>query len=383
MDQQIDIALIGGYLAHFREGVYHSLQCRRNMRVVICAEPEYSGSYIEPGSQNTFPYKRIQLIRLQLPVSRHRIVINPYLVSSIVSSRFKAVITSNYLGDITVWMGLLISRLFRRRVILWGHNLADSKTKMILRKMQMHLANAIILYTEGMRDEWINLGIKQEKLFVAYNALNTDLIEKIKVALTDEQIDQFKREQGLAERKVIIYVGRLIAAKKPLLMIETMKAVRSKHPDTLLVVIGDGPLYQLMKDRIVKEELGDNIRLVGPVHDEALLAKYFLSSHIGLMPSWAGLFIQHAFGYCLPVITDDSITNHPPEIELLKDGVNGIRYRSDDANDLAEAISRLFGNEDLRRGMGEAGYSIVQEKYNLQKMRDGIFHAIDYCLRNR
>ena len=377
----IKCAIITGYIAHFRECIYRSLQSRSNMQVLICAKSSTQTNYIESGVKGKYPFKPIHRWDIHIPGTMHKITINPYLILSVILGKYKVIITDNYLGNFGLWISIVVSKILRQRIILWGHQEADTKMKSILRGLQFRLADAILFYTEGTRDAWIKMGIKPGKLFVAYNALDTDKIERVKSELNQETLQRFKIEQNLLNRKMLIYVGRLISAKKPLLMLEALNILKHNHPQTLLLIIGDGPLRSQMEDKVRELNLIDYVKFIGPLHDENLLAKYFLSSHIGVMPSFAGLFIQHAFGYGLPVITDDNISIHGPEIELLQDGVNGILYRKNDPRDFASAISRLLENDALRRSMGEMGYKLIKEKYNLENMRDGIFAAIDYCLK--
>ena len=115
------------------------------------------------------------------------------------------------------------------------------------------------------------------------------------------------------------------------------------------------------------------------MHDEEELAKYFLCSSVAVMPAAAGLTIQHAFGYGLPIIIGDDMTSHGPEVELVVDGVTGIFCRDGDYLDFAKAIYRLLTDDNLHKQMSINAYEIIKSKYNIKNMADGFSRAIRYC----
>lgn len=53
--------------------------------------------------------------------------------------------------------------------------------------------------------------------------------------------------------------------------------------------------------------------------------------------------------------------------ELVTDGDNGLLVPPADPEALAEAISRLIKNPDLRKQMGEAGYNRVINEFSWEK----------------
>ena len=67
---------------------------------------------------------------------------------------------------------------------------------------------------------------------------------------------------------------------------------------------------------------------------------YFQNSDIFVYPGGIGLSLVHAYSFGLPVITTDNMDVHGPEIELLKQGVNGDFFTDNDSIDLANKIQR-------------------------------------------
>jgi glycosyltransferase involved in cell wall biosynthesis len=87
---------------------------------------------------------------------------------------------------------------------------------------------------------------------------------------------------------------------------------------------------------------------------------------------------MHAFGYSLPVITNDNFESHGPEIWSFSDGFNGLSYRQGDVSDFSNKIVRLFNEPELRLRLSQNAKRTVVEKYTIEKMADGFIDAINY-----
>ncbi len=53
--------------------------------------------------------------------------------------------------------------------------------------------------------------------------------------------------------------------------------------------------------------------------------------------------------------------------EIIQDGKSGYLIEPGSPEQLAEKLTELLGDEELRRQMGEAGCKIVKQKFELQK----------------
>jgi glycosyltransferase involved in cell wall biosynthesis len=248
--------------------------------------------------------------------------------------------------------------------------------------MLLRLARAGIFYSEGVRDMWVKRGMPKQKLFVAYNALDTDMSERIRANITEQDLSNFRREHLLENKKVIIFCGRLLKKwKKPHIMILALKQIIEKIPNAKAIVIGDGPTRQEIEELIKQLGMGKYVDVLGGVYDEEILAKYFLSSKAMIIPAAAGLSIQHAFGYGLPVVVgDNKLFSHGPEIELVTDGVTGLFCRDEDVDDFAQKIQLILSDEKLYDRLSKAAYQVIKEKYNVDNMAKGIIDAARYSM---
>jgi len=77
-----------------------------------------------------------------------------------------------------------------------------------------------------------------------------------------------RRELGLPENSFVIgSVGRLVAQKNQLLLIEAMQTVLQARPEAKLVIVGDGPLRESLSGEIAARGLRDAVLLAGARND--------------------------------------------------------------------------------------------------------------------
>jgi glycosyltransferase involved in cell wall biosynthesis len=370
------------YMTHYRLGVCRELQRDENIQVTFCARDRHAGNFMLTDlPDKRFPFLDVGFWQWRVPFTHRHLYFQPYAVWSMVTGRFDVFIMGNTFLNLHVWIDLILARLRRRRVCLWGHgdSIPPTRTSRFLRRIIMRWAHAVIFYTEGDRNRWIQAGLPPNKLFVAYNALDNREADAIRNELSPQDLAAFRKAHGLDGKKVVIYIGRLLDYKKPQVLIQAMKRVVEDVPQAHLVMIGAGPLRAELDTLVRTLDLADHVTLTGPVPDERTVAQYHLCARVGVMPASAGLSIQHAFGYGVPMIVGDDRDRHPPEVELVEEGVTGLYARDGDPEDFARAIRRLLTADDERDRMAANARRVIEEKYNIRQMAGGLLDAIRYC----
>ena len=94
-------------------------------------------------------------------------------------------------------------------------------------------------------------------------------------------------------------------------------------------------------------EISKKILFLGAIYEEKELAPWFMTADCFVYPGAIGLSLLHSFSYGLPVITNDRITTHGPEIAALDDNANGKLFIKNDEKSLIEAISVVSKNKDF------------------------------------
>lgn len=268
-------------------------------------------------------------------------------------------------------------------VVVWGHgySMRESKWPRKLRNWIAKQADAVLLYNHQARERMIDEGFDPDRVFVALNALDQGPIQaaREKWLANAEGLAAFQREHGLAGKPVVLFVSRLYAGNRMDLLLQAASRLSDTHPDLVVAIVGDGPEREHLRELVQKLGIAERVKMPGAVYGEGQLAPWFLSSRLFCYPNSIGLSVLHAFGYGLPVITNEDMWAHPPEVWALQDGVNGLTVDLGEPGSLAEAIARLVDDPARAREMGEAGRRAVLERYTVANMVDGHEAAIRFA----
>ncbi len=305
------------------------------------------------------------------------------ILSVLRKHRPSVVICEYAFGNFTFWKLLLLRPFMGYRLIGWSHGIKNRD--MVLDEKSMHFKttgfflkrlDAVLLYSEQRRQRLVErMPSLAEKTFVAHNTLDTTLHTEVYQRYQERNRDALKRELGISTRFTLCFLGRLRDSKRIDLILEIWEKLRASH-DIGLVLIGDGPERQRLEK--YREEPG--LFAPGAIHDVEESGKYLAACDAMIMPGYVGLSIVHAFAFGLPMITCRSTKKgpfHSPEIEYLKDGVNGF-FCDSDADTLAGCVERLILDSDLLTKMKQNALDTVQNEANVDRMITGFSDAIEY-----
>jgi len=192
----------------------------------------------------------------------------------------------------------------------------------------------IINNAESDRQQAIKLGIKPKKEIVTiYNGLDIDKLE----FLTKEEARKF------LNLKHTDFVVGTIANDYPAKGIKYLTEAVQKLRNIKLIIIGKG-------SRFIPDAY-----------------KYLKAFDIFVLPSVKEGFpwtVLEAMLAEIPVIA----TKVGALPEIIQSGQNGILVDPKSQQQIADAITKLLNNEDLRKNLAERGRITVIEKFNLEKM---------------
>jgi len=279
-------------------------------------------------------------------------------------------------GSILSIATLFAIKFVRAKLILWTIPFEDQgiKTfKKFIKKLLFSFVDAFLLYTESGIPIIESYGIDKNKIFVAYNSIDTDKIFEIKQLIIAEN------PLLTINRHRIIFIGRLIPWKKTDLLIKALALVKKQFPDVELVIIGDGNERPKLERLVQDLKISDSVRFLGSLRDNRTKAEYLLSSTLFVLPGMGGLSINEAMCYGLPVVCSraDGTEKH-----LVSNGFNGYIFREDDINDLAEKVLKIITSKELREMMSKNSLKIIKNKVNINTMISGFKQAIEYVFNN-
>lgn len=167
-----------------------------------------------------------------------------------------------------------------------------------------------------------------------------------------------KQSSGKSDcsQKRVIAVGRYSWQKGFDLLIDAWQIVYNRHPDWRLDIYGGGDNDQFQKLANAKQ-LSSVVHCFPAIPN--VCEKYLESSFFVLSSRYEGLplVIIEAMGAGLPVV---SFTCPCGPRDLIQDGKNGLLVENGNAEQLADKISILIENDDMRRSMSyNAAASVV------------------------
>ena len=165
------------------------------------------------------------------------------------------------------------------------------------------------------------------------------------------------------QRFTLGIVSRLEKIKGMDLVVPAFAEVLKQHPETRLVVVGDGSLRSSMKQQAIELGCAEHIQWAGRQPQEEL-NKWYSQMDIVLMPSRSEGFgltaIEAMANGC--VVVASNVGGLP---EVVRDGVCGLLHHSEDIKDMADKISLLISDIDIYNRLQAQSLREV-EKYSFE-----------------
>lgn len=304
-----------------------------------------------------------------------------------VSSKYNAVILSWDIQYISLWLALIKGKIINVPIILWGHGYSkkDNKLKKFLRNLPAYFVDALILYDYHTAEYLSGTKKNKSKIFTAPNSLDQSIIEEAKEFWNHnkEGLLNFQIQNSIDNSFNLIYIGRIYMENQLEILFKAFKLAHAEISSSKLIIIGDyeNDYANKLKSLVIELGIEKYIVWAGGIYDELKIAPWMMSSKIFCYPANMGLSLMHAFGYGLPVITNNSFNSHGPEVWALVDGVNGLTFQNQDYKELAAKIVELCKNENLRSELSSNALKTVQEDYNINKMISGFISAINFVMK--
>jgi glycosyltransferase involved in cell wall biosynthesis len=177
----------------------------------------------------------------------------------------------------------------------------------------------------------------------------------------------------------VLYPGRLVDQKDPLLMIDVAAELAAARPEARVHVVGDGPLEPAVRELARKRGLEGSVRFHPPTHE---LAGWYAACDALLMTSrFEGVpyVVYEAMAMGLPVVAPALAGN----VEVLGAGDAGLVEPRDDHRAYAERLAALARDPARRAEIGAAHRERARSELSVQAMADAHGELYDRLLERR
>jgi glycosyltransferase involved in cell wall biosynthesis len=198
-----------------------------------------------------------------------------------------------------------------------------------------------------------------EKIVTLYNGIDLTPYQNPGGGLERESV---RREIGIpANANLFVTVAVLRELKGIQFMIRAMPSILKAFPNAYYLIVGDGAYRGALEEEVKNAGIEKHVIFAGTRKD----IHHILSA--------CDIFVLPTLTEALPTVLAEAMASRLPIIasavggvpEMVVDGENGILVAAGDTEALVAAGTKLLAEPLLGKRMGEAGWQIVDQKFNI------------------
>ena len=227
------------------------------------------------------------------------------------------------------------------------------------RPLYVLLSNLVttITVSNSVKKQLVDLGLKENKVKVIYNGINTNNFKPQKILDTKYKI----------QNTIIGSVGRLNIEKGMDYLIKAFKNILKKYPKAQLQIAGKGPEEKNLKKLARDLNIENSVKFLGYIDNEKIPEFYNNISIFALTPTRResfGLVAAEAGACEKPSV----VTNISGLAEVIENNKTGFVVEAKNINAISEALIKLIANKELREKFGKNARVRVLENFTEEKM---------------
>lgn len=187
---------------------------------------------------------------------------------------------------------------------------------------------------------WIKNSIKTAAKLMLFPIIQKDELFRQKLSNSEAICLKYVDDYDLLNKKVILFVGRLVKVKGVDRLIHAYSLICKNHTDSILIIVGDG----IEKEKLLKLKMelmiGNQLIFAGRFEFKHLYA-WYLTSNIFVLPShWEafGTVVNESLLSGVPVLC----SNLAGASELIIPGINGDVFDPFNINELSKLLDKYL-----------------------------------------
>jgi len=265
-------------------------------------------------------------------------------------------------------LNVLISKIMRRRTVVFWHGFISGGAQfpfsggnegIVWRVYKM--ADAFIVLASQFEADLRRWGFNKP-IFVETTTIGRELTEN----------GEIRRQQAPENKRKLLFLSRIIKDKGIIELMDAYSLLKQKHTGFELFVAGDGEDLTYVKAYAAERNIKD-VHFLGYVTGPEKL-KAFANAAIFCFPSYAGegmpIAVLEAMALGLPLVSSQVAGLK----DILEDGKNGMILRRIEPLEIANRVSELVENDDLRNTISECNRKYAAERFHPKKCATRLEH---------
>jgi len=239
-------------------------------------------------------------------------------------------------------------------------------------RLYLKRSDALAAVSEGIKDDITSEYGMAHKVSVVLNGVNTHYFGSVR---RNGKNGWLKKEIGC--NLMLLFVGVLNGRKGEFDLIKAMKRVTVEHPDSKLVVIGDGPTRKFAIEMAGESGLAKKIVFI-PSVGPSRMSGFYGASDLFVLPSHSeGL--PKALLEAMACGTAAVVSDIPAHRGIIRNGETGYLFRTGDTEDLAATLLAALKGCEARERIAQAARAFVKEHCTWQNVARRIDRIYDDC----
>lgn len=241
---------------------------------------------------------------------------------------------------------------------------------MLRERMLWSSADRLLVVSRAVKDDVTQFyGVDPGRVRVVYNGVDTALFSPGDPGHLPEEVE------GLAGKRIILFVGHFGFRKGLFFAIRAMKQVREEFPDAHLLCIGGTPAWmgqnahkQTLRAEARRYGVEGCVTLLDAVRNDELVG-FYRRSEVFVLPSYYEAFskvVAEAMACGKPVVA--TRTGALPE--LVSEGGTGFLVPFGSPTEISDRLILLLGDGGLRAAMGIRGRETVQSQFTWHRVAE-------------
>jgi len=230
------------------------------------------------------------------------------------------------------------------------------KLYIFLEQITHSCADFYITVSELNRQEAVQLKLFDfDNSTTIYSGIDLNKLDR------DADLNLVKSQIGIPEKwQTIVSVGRLDRQKSPNFLIDAFAQVLQRHPDTLLLLVGDGELRQELEAQVSRLDITNKVRFLGSREDIPEILK--IADIFALSSLWEGLgrAMTEAMLVGKPVVVP-AIYGIP---EIVHHHETGLLFEAKNVEQLANNLIYLLEHPEDRDRLGQNAKNLTRKLFD-------------------